>query len=256
MNAAVILISLAMAAIPLKSGNENSFRNNEEQVYVVHYKWGVLNADVARAHVSTSVTTHEGKPAIKAKMYGHTEKFCEMFVKVRLNFESLYMRGNHRAVKASRTANESKYSCSNEYTYLWDKGYIDAKLSSSNGKLKDCHIPLNESVMDVPTLFTSFRDIDLAKVSDGKPFRVKVAVDNDCTDLVFKYMGKEELNRRGVPKKAYNKFSVNVTAGEVFDTENAIKIWCTAEDGVVIPVYFELPLKLGRVVGRLESNTR
>ena len=30
MNAAAILISLAMAAIPLKSGNENSFHGNEE----------------------------------------------------------------------------------------------------------------------------------------------------------------------------------------------------------------------------------
>ena len=75
MNIAALLFSLAMAAIPLKSGTENSFRSNEEQVYVIHYKWGVLNADVARAHVTTSVTTHGGKPAVKAKMYGHTGKF-------------------------------------------------------------------------------------------------------------------------------------------------------------------------------------
>ncbi len=256
MNICTILFSLAMAALPLKGGTENSFRSNEEQVYVIHYKWGVLNADVARAHVSSEVTTHGGKPAVKAKMYGHTEKFCEMFVKVRLNFESLFLRDSHRAVKANRTASESKYSSTNDYTYHWDKGYIDARLSSSNGKLKDCHIPLDDSVMDVSTLFTSFRDVDLSKVSDGTPFTVNVAVDNECTRLVFKYMGKEELNRRGVDRKVYNKFSLNVTSGDVFDTENAINMWCTAEDGVVIPVYFEIPLKLGRVVGRMESNTR
>ena len=248
-----ILLALAAGIIPLKKNNDKAYVDGEKQVYMVHYKWGILDADVAHAYTSLKTTTFNGKKAYKVNMEGHTAKLFEKLVKVRENFNSTFMADDYTPVLADRSAGEFKYTADNEYVYHWDKGYIDAKLTSSDGRLKDTHIPLQKGVMDVSTLFFAFRSVDLSQLSVGQVFSVRVAIDDEANPINMRYLGQEELDVKGMEKVLTNKFSVEVKTGRIFDPENPITIYTTTGDAL-IPLYFIIPLRLGRVVGYLESN--
>ena len=252
MNICTILVSLLAAALPLKG--TSSFTAGEEQVYLVHYQWGVLNADVARAYCTIDSTTLHGQPAYKARIYGKTAKFCEAIVKVREDFQSWFTASDFRPEKSRRKAQEAKFNGGETNVFDWNAGKLTITVSS-NGKETVKVFDLEPGVLDVPTLFYCFRNIDLAKVSDGTPFQIKVAVGDKIEAISMKYAGRETLNARGMDKVAARKFLIMVSSGNTFDTKNAISLYAS-DDDVMIPLYFEAPLRLGKVVGRLESSTR
>jgi len=252
MNICTFLVSLLAVALPLKSSS--SFTAGEEQVYLVHYQWGVLNADVARAYCSIDSTTLHGQPAYKARIYGKTAKFCEAIVKVREDFQSWFTAADFRPEKSRRKAQEAKYNGGETNVFDWDAGKLTITVNS-NGKETVKVFDLEPGVLDVPTLFYCFRNIDLAKVSDGAPFPVKVAVGDKIETISMKYAGRETLNARGMDRVPARKFLIQVSSGNTFDTKNAISLYAS-DDEVMIPLYFEAPLRLGKVVGRLESSTR
>lgn len=252
MNICTILVSLLAAALPLKG--TSSFTAGEEQVYLVHYQWGVLNADVARAYCTIDSTTLHGQPAYKARIYGKTAKFCEAIVKVREDFQSWFTASDFRPEKSRRKAQEAKFNGGETNVFDWNAGKLTITVSS-NGKETVKVFDLEPGVLDVPTLFYCFRNIDLAKVSDGTPFQIKVAVGDRIEAISMKYAGRETLNARGMDKVAARKFLIMVSSGNTFDTKNAISLYAS-DDDVMIPLYFEAPLRLGKVVGRLESSTR
>lgn len=252
MNICTFLLSVLAAALPLKG--TSSFTAGEEQVYLVHYQWGVLNADVARAYCSIDSTTLHGQPAYKARIYGKTAKFCEAIVKVREDFQSWFTAGDLRPEKSRRKAQEAKYNGGETNVFDWNAGKLTITVNS-NGKESVKEFGLEPGVLDVPTLFYAFRNIDMAKVSGGKVFPVKVAVGDKIETISFKYAGSETLNARGMDRVPVRKFLIQVSSGNTFDNENAISIYAT-DDDFMIPVYFEAPMRLGKVVGRLETSTR
>ena len=103
-------------------------------------------------------------------------------------------------------------------------------------------------------LYFAVRSIDIAKVSNGKPFSVKVAVGDNIEKISMRYDGREMLQARGVDKAMAHKFRISVTSGNTFDNKSDILIWIS-DDEHLIPLYFEAPMRLGKVVGRLESST-
>ena len=62
------------------------------------------------------------------------------------------------------------------------------------------------------------------------------------------------LQARGVDKAMAHKLRISVTSGNTFDNKSDILIWIS-DDEHLIPLYFEAPMRLGKVVGRLESST-
>lgn len=250
MNLTMILLSLLTAGIPIRQ--DASFPSGEHQVYIVHYQWGVLNADIARAYCSIDSTSLDGAPAYRARVYGRTAKFCESIVKVREDFRSWISAERLRPEKYSREALEGKFKGGEVYDYDWEAGKLHMNVNA-NGKIKEKEMELEAGVLDVPSLFYAFRMINLEKISRDKAITVKVAVGDNIETVVFRYAGDENLNVRGMERIPVHKFLIQVNSGKTFDTKNAISLYAKGESSL-LPVYFEAPMRLGRVVGRLETS--
>ena len=111
MKALFVILSLILGIFPFKESGAR-FGAGEKQVFVVHYKWGVLNADVARVTCECDSIMYRGVPAYKAKIYGKTEKFCEAIVKVREDFllHNLYFSSALYNTVIQSTANFTRYN--------------------------------------------------------------------------------------------------------------------------------------------------
>ncbi len=245
-----LILFAILGILPLKTGGTDKFSKSEEQVYICHYKWGIVDADVAKAHFKIKASGN----GYDTHLYGHTDKIFDKLFKVRENFRSHFDAATLRSETFSRDAEEGKYRCSNDFTFLWDKGYIDARVWSIKKGDRKYTFKLEPGMTDVSTLLPLFRCIDMEKVTPGEPMTVKIAMDTDISDLIFKYIGEEEKDIKGLGVTKVRKFSLSITSGNVFDTRNPVLIYATLKDNV--PVAFEVPLRVGRVEGHIESSTK
>ena len=251
MKALVFLLSVILGAFPFKTAP--LLGSGDKQVFIIHYKWGLLNADVCRVTCSCDSVSWHGQPAYRARIYGKTEKFCEAIIKVREDFQGTFLAADLRPVKSSRKAVEPKFNGGETYKYDWEDGKLDMTINGKHG-VKNKSFDISPGLLDVPSIYYAVRSIDLTKVTKGQQFKVKVAVGDNVDTITFIYDGREMLQARGVDKVMANKLRISVKTGNTFDSKNDIVIWLS-DDDFLVPLYFEAPMTLGKVVGRLETST-
>ena len=70
--------------IPVKSLEENklAYKAGEKLTFSIHYKWGAINSDAAKATVKLDTTTLNGVPVFHCSVFGKPAKFYDMFFRV------------------------------------------------------------------------------------------------------------------------------------------------------------------------------
>ncbi len=266
MFAAMFILSSAVASaggegkcIPVIDLREESlaFKGGEKLVYTLHYKWGLVNADVAQATLKVDTTILNGRKVFHASLTGKTQKFYEKLFRVKEDLDSWFTRDGLEPVKFTRFAKEGKYTCTNLYSYTRasdGKGQINASLSNSRRGEFSATLPLDRCTYDIPLMYHVLRNINVSKLAEGADYPMTFAVDDDVYTLHFKYLGKENKRVDGVGTVRCLKFSFEVVSGEVFSGESDLFAWFSDDDNR-IPVWFSAPLKVGQVQGRLRSHS-
>lgn len=244
------------SCIPVKSLTEDklAYGPGETLDYVMHYKWKSINADVAKAKVKLDTVTLNGQKAFHANIFGRTAKFYDIFFKVREGFDSWFTRDGIVPLKFSRDSREGGYHSYNNYTYVWNDAdpHIVADLETSRKAPWTEIIPLDHCTFDLPALFYMARNMNFSKVKPNVKYPMTFAIDNDVMDVYFIWLGREKKYIKGVGTVKTMKFAAKLVAGEIFDGKSDMLIWISDDDNR-IPVYFEAPIKVGRVSGRIEG---
>ena len=242
--------------VPVKKLSEESlaFKGGEKLVYTIHYKWGLINADVAQATLSLDTTVLNGRKVFHASLTGKTQKFYEKFFRVKEDLDSWFTRDGLEPMKFTRFAREGKYTCTNLYSYVRTPGdeHIKASLSNSRRGEFSATLPLDKCTYDIPLMYHVLRNIDLAGLDEGHNYPMTFAVDDEVYTLHFSYLGKEVRSVDGIGSVRCLKFGFEVVSGEVFSGDSDLFVWFSDDDNR-IPVRFSAPLKVGQVQGRLRS---
>lgn len=242
--------------IPVRRLTEEdlAFKGGEKLVFTLHYKWGIINADVAQATLRVDTTILNGKKVFHASLTGKTQKFYEKFFRVKEELDSWFTCDGLRPVKFTRFAREGKYTCTNLYAYDHTPGNECIKASLNNSRKGDfsATLPLDKCTYDIPLMYYVLRNIDTDALREGNDYPMTFAVDDDVYTLHFKYLGKENKVVDGIGSVRCLKFSFEVVSGEVFSGESDLFGWFS-DDENRIPVWFSAPLKVGQVQGRLRS---
>ena len=230
------------------------FKGGESLTFAVHYKWGVVNADVAKATVSIDTTLFSGRKAFHASMSAYTQKMYASLFTVREQLDSWFSRDGLVPMKFTRSAKEGNYTCTNSYSYLWNPGNPHIKAALNNSRRGDfsAEIPLDGCTFDLPLMYYVMRNIDVSGLSVGKSYPMTFAVDDDVYTMHFIYYGKESKKVSGLGVVNCLKFGFQVVAGDVFSDGSDLYAWFS-DDANKIPVMFVAPLKIGQVQGRLQA---
>ncbi len=259
---AVLFLTLAVlpamgqgsACIPVEKLEEDSFvfKGGERLTYSLHYKWGLINADVAKATMNLDTTVLNGRKVFHAHLNGKTQKIYNSLFRVDEDLQSWFTRDKMRPLKFTRRALEGNYTCTNLYTYDWTPGaeQINAALNTSRKGDFSATLKLTPCTYDIPSLLYMLRNIDSSKLKEGASYPMVFAVDDDVSSLKFIYYGKEDRNVPGLGTVRCLKFGLQVVAGEVFSGDSDLYAWFS-DDGNRIPVWFVAPLKIGKAQGRL-----
>ena len=256
-----LMLLLSAAAVPVYgqkcipvnlNKDKLAFKGGEKLVFTIHYKWGIVNADVAQAIIKLDSTRLNGKKVYHGSLSGNTQKIYEQVFKVREHMDSWFTCDGFDPVKFTRDAREGNYWCTNLYTYSGSQ--INATIHNSRKGEFNVTLPKDNCTFDLPLMYYVMRNMDVSKLKVGGRYPMTFACDSHVRTLSFVYLGKENRKVRGMGTVRCLKFGFDVVKGEVFSGDSKLYAWFT-DDANKIPVYFVAPLKLGEVRGRLYSSS-
>lgn len=249
------VLPCAAQGIPTRSLAEKdlAFESGEVLRFTIHYDWGLISTDVGTG------VARLGKPKddlFHCEVTGQTTKFWDRIFPVREKFTSTFSSNGLQPRKFTRDTKEGKYVATNTYTYMWDAdtAHIAADIYSSHSGHRTLNIPLDKYTYDLPALFYYARNMDFEAVTPGVKHPMTFAIDDDVCHVYFILIGRETKKVKGLGTFKTIKFAAKLVAGEVFTGEKDMYIWVT-DDGNRVPVYFEAPIWVGTVSGRLTEAT-
>lgn len=238
--------------IPVRLDKNNlAFKGGEKLVFTIHYKWGMINADVAQATIQLDSTRLNGRDCYHGYLTGRTQKFYEQIFKVKEHLDSWFTCDDFQPMKFTRDAREGNYWCTNLFTY--SPGKINATVNNSRKGEFNVTLPRDNCTFDIPLMYYIMRNMDVSKLTVGGRYPMTFACDSHIRTIHFVYLGKENRKVSGLGTVRCLKFGFEVVKGEVFAGDNDLYAWFTDDDNR-IPVYFVAPLKIGQVRGRLYST--
>ena len=244
------------SCVPVRTVSEEelAFQDGEKMEFILHYKLGLINADVGTATVTLEDQVFNGEDAFRCHVNGQTSKFFDVFFKVREDFSSWFTRDGLRPLKFTRDTYEGGYVAKNTYLYMWDstEPYIGAEVYTSKMGQMSIDLPLTRCTYDLPSLFFLARNMDMENIEPGKRYPMTFAIDEEVFNVYFILYGRETIKVKGLGKVNTIKFAAKLLEGEVFKGEEDMLIWVT-DDENRLPVYFEAPLLVGVATGRMSG---
>ncbi|MBR4801924.1 MAG: DUF3108 domain-containing protein [Bacteroidales bacterium] len=242
--ALTFLLSL-FSAVYAQENNDYPFKSGERMNFVLNYTWGGVITDVGDA--TCTLTYNEGKYHVLVT--GKTFRFFDMFFKVRERFETRFSESTLRPTRFYREAAEGKYRMKNTLTF--NKNYsVSSRTQKYDRPPYDTLLKGTANTMDMLTLLFKSRTLDFENAPVGKKYPLEFAIDKEVYNIYFIFQGRENKKIPGNGTYKTLKFAVKVVAGNVFDGKEDMNIWVT-DDQNKIPVFFESPILVGRVQGRL-----
>ncbi|MBR5385493.1 MAG: DUF3108 domain-containing protein [Bacteroidales bacterium] len=254
---AAMMLSLTASAddgntcFPVTPVSELPFAAGEHIRLQFHYKWGMLNADVAKFDIHISDDTYKGRPVYYMEGSGKTIKLVSSFFDIRYKFESWASHDMFKPLKAGRNAVENNYTVNGTQVFDWKAHTVSVDTKSSRHGHKMARVGISDCTMDLLTAIYQIRRTDITAMRPGDSMTADMVIDHGVYPVTLKYIGKTTISVKGLGLVRAVKFSCSVVAGDLFeeDSEEAY-LWLT-DDANRLPVYVKAELKMGSVVGRL-----
>ena len=169
-----LMLLLSAAAVPVYgqkcipvnlNKDKLAFKGGEKLVFTIHYKWGIVNADVAQAIIKLDSTRLNGKKVYHGSLSGNTQKIYEQVFKVREHMDSWFTCDGFDPVKFTRDAREGNYWCTNLYTYSGSQ--INATINNSRKGEFNVTLPKDNCTFDLPLMYYVMRNMDVSKLKVG-----------------------------------------------------------------------------------------
>ena len=241
-------LCIPVRAIP---ESERAFDGGEKLTYTMYYSWGIIRTDVAEASISITRQRENGEELFLGKLEGRTNRFFDNFFKVRYDFDSKFRVSDGRPTYFSRDIIEGRFTKKNKLYFQPDYS-IKSSVQRRSDPWRDTLLQGRECTFDLISLIYFSRNINISGISPGTKFPISFVIDGEIYEIAYRYIGPERRKIKDIGEFKTLKFAAEVVAGDVFTGKEELYIWVT-DDKNRIPIYFESPISVGRVTGRLSK---
>ncbi len=252
----IYLTLLLLSVTTLKAQykhNEIAFKEGEELVYTVAYKWSFINQDVATATFRVSSDTYNGTPSYSLHAQARVLKSFNWFFNLNDQYFSMLEKHSLRPLEARSEIEEGKYRYSSRYTFNWSDNLVSTYSLNHNRKTPKLKtMPLSDISYDGLSIFYNLRSTEMDKLAHGSDIHLVIS---DTVRVVrYKFVGRESKKIPSVGTFKTMKFSCELatSTGESFDDGDEFFMW-VSDDKNKIPLYFESPIRVGKVRAYISS---
>lgn len=210
-----------------------AFRTGEWLNYRMHYGF-VTGAELNARLVDTLINN---KRYQHSYCYAGTVGLADMLFQVRDIYQSYFDPATNMPIKAIRNISENGYRFYNEVTFYHERDTVYSKRSKK-------YLRVPSGIMDLVSAFYYSRRVTFDRVKAvGDTVEFDTFFDDRIFNLKVVYRGRQTI-RTELGRIDCMKFNPIVEKGRVFDTENDVSFWVSADKNY-IPIRAEMKLMIG-----------
>jgi hypothetical protein len=239
----LLLISLCLAGygqmIPGAS-DERPFKPGEKLSYIV--KFGPIIGGTAS--LTLRQTLYKDKLVYHSRAEGKTVGVAEKLYSVKDVFESYFDMKTGLPHKLIRDVKEGTYKKHEEAIFDHSKG-------TAYSLRMDTTIQVPPDILDMVSLLYYIRTLEINALKSGDVIKTVTYFDDELFPFEIRYKGKEEIKTKFGKILCY-RFDPVVEPGRMFDSEDDMTIWLSADKNI-IPIKVRFDLLVGSLRMELEE---
>lgn len=232
------------------------FSDGEVLSYIVSYKLGILNFDIALATFTVAEDLYKGEPVFKITATATTKSAYESFFKMKDIYSVWVNKHTLMPYYYSNTNNENDYKFSTEFIYDWGNKHVTTISNSNNWDApKTNTFNLTQESLDPLSLFFRLRSLPIEKYTKSKKEVLELVFYDRVRNVRYRYEGVSVDRVRGHGKLSLHKFVCELANldGQSFKDGSEFELWLSDDDRKV-PVYLYSPIRIGSVRARLATK--
>lgn len=177
--------------------------------------------------------TYENQLVYHSRGEGKTIGLAEKLYSVRDIFESYFDTQTGLPYKVVRDVKEGNYK-------KHEEAYIDRINNTAYSLRLDTTMQVPPDILDMISLIYFVRTLDMSQAKPGDVLKTVTYFDDELFPFEIRYKGKEEVKTKYGKIMCY-RFDPVVEPGRMFDSEDDMTIWLSADKNVIpIKVRFDL----------------
>ena len=239
----IFYLLILISAVSYSQGSPSAYKNGEWLKFRMHY--GFINAGFATIEISDVLENN--KEAFHVIGKGWTTGVTKFFFPVEDNYQTWFYKDNELPYHFRRRISEGGHIKSRDIYF--DQPKKTALIKDHKHK-KESSVPI-ENVQDMISSFFHLRNHDISEMKLDDELQLMMFFDYETFDFRMRFLGDEIINSKFGKVKCH-KFRPLVQSGRVFEAEESLTIWVTADKNK-IPIRIKADLAVGSLKADLEA---
>jgi hypothetical protein len=225
--------------------NNMVFQDGEWFKFRIHY--GIFNASYAELEIKKKRL--KGNKVYHIKGKGESTGLLDLFFKVDDKYETYIDRDVVKPYRFIRKINEGGHIKDIQIDFDHDAG--TALVHNKKYNTKET-LEIKPQTQDMVSAFYHLRNtVDVKDLTPGDEFLLPMFFDNENYDFKLKFLGYENVKTKFGKVRAC-KFRPFVQSGRVFEEEEALTVWISADENK-IPLKIKADILVGSITADLDA---
>jgi len=243
MRTIIFIITLLISISTFSQSNKAAYKSGEWLKFRMHY--GIINAGFATIEINE--TKENNKEAFHVVGKGWTTGLAKLFFEVEDNYQTRFYKETSQPYHFRRRVDEGGHIISRDIYF--DQNAKTATIKDHKHKTEK--LLAIDNVQDMISSFYHLRNQDISGMKINDEIKLMMFFDYETYDFRMRYLGDEVIKSKYGKIKCH-KFRPLVQSGRVFEAEESLTVWVTADKNK-IPITIKADLAVGSLKAELDE---
>lgn len=227
----------------------------ESADYTIYYNLGAVWVSAGSVNFSVDSLRMRNKEYYHIKSVGRTFKKYDWIYKVRDAYEVIAEVEPFRPIRFKRDVKEGHTEIYEDYVFNHKTNQVITlrKESRKADFVKDT-VSFSDCSFDVLSMIYVARNLDFSNLKPNDVLPITLFLDNEEHESYIRYLGKENIEVKGLGTYRCIKFKPLLIEGTIFNAGEDMTVWVT-DDAAKVPLLIDTPILVGSIKARLNAIT-